>query len=226
MAAKKTFFNPFRRRFLFLLVSMLLFFVIRPFLEGYVAIGTLLELFFTFILFSAVYAVSERKIHFVIALFIAICEAVIGWWPNVENIPSLLIMRNTLLILFFFYISILVFVHVFSQDEVTPDVIMGAVCIYVFLGLMWGFAYALLERLQPGSFLVGQEGVGDESEFIYYSFVTQTTLGYGEITPLTRPARSLAVVEAVIGQLYLAITIARLVGIHIAERSQRRPNSQ
>jgi len=226
MAAKKTLLKPFRHRFLFLLVSMLLFFVIRPFLEGYVGIGTLLDLFFFFILFSAVYAISEKKIHFAIALFIAILEVVIDLWAHLQGIHSLLVVRNSLMILFCIYITTLIFVHVFSQDEVTPDAIMGAVCVYVFLGLMWGFVYTLLERLQPGSFLVGQEGIVDQSEFIYYSFVTQTTLGYGEITPLTRPARSFAIVEAVIGQLYLAITIARLVGIHIAERSQRRPNSQ
>jgi hypothetical protein len=62
----------------------------------------------------------------------------------------------------------------------------------------------------------------DIINFVYYSFVTQTTLGYGDITPITAPARSLSLLEAVIGQLYVAVLIARLVGIHIAQSSREK----
>jgi hypothetical protein len=60
------------------------------------------------------------------------------------------------------------------------------------------------------------------ANFIYYSFVTQTTLGYGDFTPITAPARSLSLLEAVFGQLYLAVLIARLVGLHITQSSEKR----
>jgi len=209
--------NPFKEKFLFLLLSILLFFVLRPFIEGYARIGFLLDLFFSFILFSGVYAVSEKKVHFIIVLFIALAEFVIAWSMNFVEVPSLVMVRDSLSILLFAYLMIIILAHVFRQDVVTTDLIMGAVCVYFFLGLMWAFVFSLLESVQPGSFLMGQGEPPHRSEFVYYSFVTQTTLGYGEITPLTPPARSLAILEAIFGQFYVAILIARLVGIHISQ---------
>jgi hypothetical protein len=115
---------------------------------------------------------------------------------------------------------------------VTRDKIAAALCVYILLGLMWGLAYSLLEFLHPGTFSFSSgplaapvaEGTGlrdigfildERPSFSYFSFVTMTTLGYGEITPLTQPARSLCVLEAITGQFFLAVLIARLVGMHI-----------
>lgn len=75
------------------------------------------------------------------------------------------------------------------------------------------------ETFQPGSFQMPQ-GTINQATFTYYSYVTLTTLGYGDITPISTPARSLALLEAMMGQLYLAVLIARLVGIHIAQSSR------
>jgi hypothetical protein len=99
---------------------------------------------------------------------------------------------------------------------------MCAVCVYFFIGLMWSFVFSVLESLQPGSFRFGQGLTANVKNFIYYSFVTQTTLGYGDITPVTPPARNLSVLEAIIGQLYLAVLIARLVGVQIAQSFDKR----
>ena len=88
---------------------------------------------------------------------------------------------------------------------------------------MWGLAYFLLESAAPGSLSIGP--VSDEARFgasIYYSFVTLTTLGYGDILPLTDRARSLAYVEAVIGQIYLAVLLAKLVGMYVSASSQEK----
>ena len=88
---------------------------------------------------------------------------------------------------------------------------------------MWAFVYSVLESIQPGSFTIG-EGQIDVGRrlYIYYSFVTITTLGYGDITPTTDLANSFSFLEAVTGQLYLAILIARLVGIQIAQSMNRK----
>ena len=98
------------------------------------------------------------------------------------------------------------------------------------VGLAWAFLFSLLEVLQPGSFnlpelsaepldLAAME-VRRLSVFMYYSLVTLTTLGYGDITPVTPLARNLAAFEAVMGQLYIAILVARLVGLHIVHAGQ------
>jgi hypothetical protein len=98
--------------------------------------------------------------------------------------------------------------------------LVGAACIYLLSGTLWGIVYFLLSVVAPGSF----EGISAENwsdqlnEFIYHSFVTLTTLGYGDVTPVLPVARSLCYLEAALGQLYLTVLVAALVGIHIANR--------
>ena len=87
---------------------------------------------------------------------------------------------------------------------------------YLLIGLFFGLAYSVLEKVAPGSFaLAGQPLAGDlrEAGAIYFSFVTLATLGYGDIVPLTATARGLAVIEAIGGQLYIAVLVARLVSL-------------
>jgi hypothetical protein len=209
-------------RFLFLLTSIVFLFVLRPFLEGHIRISLLLEIFFSFVLFSGIYAVTEKKYQFIIALLIALPPFVLLWLAEFVESPFLMLLRNSFMILFLAYTVVIILSHIFREREVTADLIMGAVCVYFFIGLMWGFVFSLLEGFQPGSFRFGQGQAAGLSNFLYYSFVTQTTLGYGDITPITAPARSLSLLEAVIGQLYLAVLIARLVGVHIAQSFQKQ----
>lgn len=213
--------NPFGKRFLFPLISILLYFVVRPFLEGYIGIGILLDIFFSFILFFGAYAAGQRKYLFIIAMLIGLPAFVALWSKEFVASPALISVGDVLMVLFFAYMTVIILSHLFRQQEVTADMIMGAVCVYFFLGLMWGFVFSLLEGLQPGSFRFGAGQAGHVGNFTYYSLVTQTTLGYGDITPATAPARSLSVLEAIIGQLYLAVLIARLVGIHISQSITR-----
>ena len=117
------------------------------------------------------------------------------------------------------YTAAIIVHHLFTEDKITGDMIMGAICAYFLMGLVWSFAYSTLEFFQPGSFQMPQ-GTINQATFTYYSYVTLTTLGYGDITPISTPARSLALLEAMMGQLYLAVLIARLVGIHIAQSSR------
>ena len=89
--------------------------------------------------------------------------------------------------------------------------------------MIWTYAYSVVSILVPGSFTVMGGDVGalrlggkDSLDAIYYSFVTMTTLGYGDVAPVSAPARALAVLQALTGQLYLAVLVARLVALHIA----------
>ena len=116
--------------------------------------------------------------------------------------------------------------------SVTPDVILGGICGYLLLGFVFVLFYSLLELARPGSFLDGGQPLVDAGRdgfrlghfpgLTYYSFVTMTTLGYGDVAPVGAWARSLATLEAVAGQLYLAILIAALVGLRMAERASSR----
>ena len=98
-----------------------------------------------------------------------------------------------------------------KAEHVTPDLVFGAVAAYLLLGICWGGLYTLIEKIQPGSFSFG-EGLSEASSLFYYSFVTLTTLGYGDILPLSKIARTAAYLEAVTGVMFTAILIAGLVG--------------
>jgi voltage-gated potassium channel Kch len=108
---------------------------------------------------------------------------------------------------------------------VTGHRIRGAIVTYLLIGLVFSLAYSLIDALVPGSFAVAGSATtpvagGAESDlrWVYYSLVTLTTLGYGDITPISELARRLAVLEALIGQLFVAVLIARLVSLEIAHR--------
>ena len=100
------------------------------------------------------------------------------------------------------------------------NTIYASVCAYVMIGIGFALAYEILEIWYPGAFaLTSPETFEQTGGFVYFSFVTQTTLGYGEITPIMPFARSLTIVQAVLGQFYVAIVVARLISLVV--RSHR-----
>ena len=204
-------------RFFVLLLSIVLLFALRPFLKGLVSIDILTEIFFSIVLLSAIHAVSQKRSAFIVALMLAVPAFSLDWLSYIMAAPSLADVSRIMSALFTAYVLILLLSFVLSQKEVTADVLTAAVCGYFFLGFMWAFVFLFLEAVQPGSFQLAQGQRGDASQFLYFSFVTMTTLGYGDMTPIASGARSLAVLSAVMGQLYLAVTIARLVGMHISQ---------
>ncbi len=104
--------------------------------------------------------------------------------------------------------------------EVSTNRLVGAVCVYLLLGVIWAFAYSLLDLIAPGSFQ-GFSPLDDphwDSEWLYFSFVTMTTLGYGDILPVSAMARALAYMQSVSGQFYVAVLVAGLVSAYISIR--------
>jgi hypothetical protein len=110
---------------------------------------------------------------------------------------------------------------IFQEQDVTKDTIAGAAAVYMLFALMWSFLYGVLDLIEPGSFAVSEsQTLGERNIFLYYSFVTLTTLGYGDIIPVSYIAASLAVLEAVFGQLYLVVLVAWLVGMYVSKKSK------
>ena len=123
-------------------------------------------------------------------------------------------------ILFLFGAATLIVKSLFRERTLTYDSLFGAVCGYLFLGLGWSVVYAIVEGFQPGSFQFnGAVAPGEASAskspdiLVYYSFITLTTVGYGDIAPASSTTRTLAWIEAISGQFYLAVIVAALVSI-------------
>ncbi len=210
-------------RFSFLLTAIVLFLILRPFVENFVRISFLIEIFISAILLSGIYAVSEDRISFFLALLTGVPALFINWSFQIYKIPTLLLMHHIFSALFFATATIIIIRHLINQKVVTIDLIWGAVCGYFFIGFMWSAIFSLLESFHPGSFKLGQQVVPDIDSFIYFSFVTLATLGYGDIVPLTKQAQSLAIIETVMGQMYLAVNIAALVAIRISQSRSKDP---
>jgi hypothetical protein len=126
--------------------------------------------------------------------------------------------------LFLGYVLGVILWQVLQEDSVTWDTIAGAACVYVLVALLWGDFYQLVERMFPDSFVIPdgwQLGPSRDpaAALIYFSFGTLTTSSYGDVRPNNLAAGGLCMAEALVGQLYLAIMIARLVGIRVAQRT-------
>lgn len=215
-------------KFIYLLVALLLFLLIHPIFEHLVFARILLQILDSAILVTAIYAVSQNRKLLIFGILLLLPAMIGSWSLYVIEIPALELMARSFSALFFGFAATVMMLNVFSEEEVTVDTISGAICVYLMMGLTWAFIYSVIEFLAPGSFTINKVPLslgGDRYYeiplFLYYSFVTLTTLGYGDITPLTPPARAFSYVEAVLGQIFMAVMIARLVGLHIVHSSRR-----
>lgn len=115
--------------------------------------------------------------------------------------------------------------NVFTLEEVTADRIVGSICIYVLIGLFFSFIYLGLDLMLPGAFnFAGHEVVtlSNMRDHLYFSYVTMSTLGYGDIVPLLPLPKLISMIEAITGQVYLVIMVAMLVGVHVSKMSYKR----
>ena len=141
----------------------------------------------------------------------------------IAEVTGILLLQNLALtaVLVFFFLSCSIAVYdVLFGGAIDINRLVGAGCIYLLSGSLWGIVYFLLNAIAPGSFvgITGESWSEQLNEFTYYSFVTLTTLGYGDVAAVAPVARTLSYLEAVLGQMYLTVLVAALVGTHIASR--------
>jgi hypothetical protein len=210
-------------KYFYLVVSILLLLVFTPLFEGFVEAGILMAIFFTATLISGTYAVSQKKHVWVTALILAFPMLVSSWMSQFVETRPIILLGSCFGILFCAFVSIIILSSVLRESRVTADVIYGAIAVYLLIGVVWSFIYQAIETVDAGSFDMPEGQIQETSfRFLYYSFVTLTTLGYGDISPLNATAGSFSVLEAALGQIYIAVLIARLVGIHTAQMSQKQ----
>lgn len=201
-----------------LTLSILVMMLARPFLNESSGEGDLLaDVLFIAIFLSVIYAARREHYNFWVAILLASLGFAGRIHVRLSDPDTLPVVVNASAMLFFIYALLNVAAHIWAErHRVNHDVIFAAVSAYLLLGIVWTYAYFFLDMVNPMSFKGPQTGLSRD-DFFYFSFVTLATVGYGDIVPMTRPARSLAILEALTGQLYLAILIARLVGAYVAQ---------
>lgn len=203
-------------QFLTLLISLVALILVFPVVDA-LGFGTwIFEIFSSAILLSAVNAVSEKRVYFVLTLLMAAPALVATWAAEMTGSPWFDFLGKVLSAAALMLVVGLLLAHVLKSERVNKEKIFAALSVYLLIGFIWALLFAIVEFLLPGSFRLTGDQVADPGVRVYYSFVTLTTLGYGDIVPIAPVARSLAIVEALIGQLYLAVLVARLVGLYIA----------
>lgn len=174
---------------------------------------------------AAVYAVSDKRAQWVTGLFLAGPTAVFNTWITFHSGSSALAVLSLILTLIFLGFTMIVLLRaVLRTESVTLDTIYGALSVYFLMAFVWGIAYMLLETLQPGGLSMDAvrhpNHTADWFDCMFYSFVTLTSLGYGDMVPVSAQCRSLSILEAVSGIMYVAVLVARLVGLYAAKKPE------
>ena len=218
------------KRFIILSVFLVCTFILSPFLYEHPFAGIILRVSFSLLMISAVYACAEKGRTLIVALLLVIPAVVAEWAGYFTSIPGLSFGGRLLSALFLAHVVRIIVRHMIHSRKVNANLIFGAISVYLLIGLFWAIAYSALELSQPESFTVKpldvqrDRAIGPETvplhRFTYYSLVTLTTLGYGDIVPVTPSAQVASSLEAVVGQLYLTILVAGLVGLGVSQRQQ------
>ena len=200
-----------------LTLSIVLMMLARPFMDAQGKNEFMADVLFLAIFLAGIYAVRKREFNYRLSILLASVALAGRLQARIDGGEILPIVVNATAMLFFIHVIYTVSSFIWNErHRVNRDVILAAVSVYLLIGLSWAYLYEFLEMSSPQSFSCPAPILHND-DFQYYSFVTLATVGYGDIVPVTRPARALSVLEALTGQLYLAILISRLVGAHVAQ---------
>lgn len=206
-----------------LLIALALLFFFFPFAED-VGAGPFIEsVLLSVVLISGVLAVAGRRRTLVVALLLGIPTLAARWINHFrpDLVPPEIFLVGALLLIIFVVWHLLRFV--LRAPSVGVDVLCASISAYLLLGIIWTIAYWLVDEIVPNAFSFNTIAGAKESmrgfNAFYFSFVTLSTVGYGDITPVSKVARMLAAMEAMTGLLYVAVLIARLVSLYSRAKS-------
>ena len=210
-----------KERLLILICLILGLLVLVPILNRFVAARIFLDIFLTAIVISMVYAITRQKRHFFAGLLPAIVMLASLWLQYFFQNKGIAAIAMIAGILFISVVIASILGFMFKSEMINREIIYQAILLYLLAALLWAFLYTFLELVDPASFNIDLDRPQSYLlVFQYYSFVTITTLGYGDITPVTEVAKAFSVLEAIVGQLYLVVVVAWLVGMHVSSRSR------
>jgi hypothetical protein len=199
-----------------LLLSLLILFALVPVLPALGVRRAGLQALYTVILLAGLWAVAPHRRRRLAGAALLLPALALGWLAAATDSGGLQFAKHLLDVAALAFVTGCIVAHIYSARAVTRDTIRGAICVYALFGLAWAAAYAALAAHDPAA-LAGSGWTEPHAESaLYFSFVTLTTLGYGDVAPVTGLARHLVILEALTGQLYLVVTISRLIGLHLA----------
>lgn len=171
---------------------------------------------YTFVMFYLIFSARHTRALYLVDVVFIVPTLLATWLDSVYQNDLTFVASYATMLVFFLYLQYLIVTQMVHAHKVDANTIFGSMNIYIIAGLIWAYVFILLQHFDGTAFhLPDYESLSNEVElFTYYSYSTLTTLGYGDIVPESAQARMLSVLEAVFGQLYLAIVVAKLVSIY------------
>ncbi|TDI40956.1 MAG: two pore domain potassium channel family protein [Acidobacteria bacterium] len=223
-----------RAPFLALLLSLLTLFLLSPFSGMGYLFRAGVALAATAVVFSTLRLVAMHRRWLVVGVLVGLSGSLLKVSNELWQAAVLFAVSDILLLFFLLLLSVMILAHVLRSPRITMDSVMGAACVYLLMGFIWAKLFILVEWLVPGSFDLSPlipEGLdrasratAESGQLTYLSFITLTTVGYGDLTPIKPAAQMLSMLEGLAGQLYVAIMIARMVALQVAQNITGRNN--
>ncbi len=218
----------FRHRFAVLFILLFCAILIPPYFENTPWIGDFWRVLFTLVLLWALYTVTGGGKVLVLAALVLVPTIASTWMAEPGQANYVLYIDNITNIVYFGLICIFLGKYILINRRVTLEVIFAAMCLYMILAILWAAIYTNLELYYGGAFTFGgmtaeEAGIAKDGlfqEFIYFSFVTLSTLGYGDVLPTNLIGQNWAAMEAMVGQFFIAVVIARLVSVYTVEEEE------
>lgn len=220
--------KPGKHKFSLLLAALILLVMCYPSAEGHYLEAAIVFALGFFTLIGGLWSVADRRRTLVIGILLGVPCLLFGSTTLIQDhLFTFHPVSSLFTIAFYIYINVHLINAVLRAPRVTSDIIAGAIAVYLLLGITWAGFYSAVDSFIPGSFDVTEpldpNTALKRPDFIYFSFITISTLGYGDIIPVKPLARSVAFLEAMTGVIYIAVFVGRIVSLHTPmERSAPR----
>ena len=224
LARRSRWASAFQFSVLKMLIALVLFICSAPFLDQYESGEVIGSVLMTLVLITATMAMGDRRWTLVVATFLVIPALAARWAYHLrpDLVPPEVFSVTSILFVGFVTANVLYFI--FRSPEVNSEVLCAGISGYLLIGVLWAFAYTLVWLMSPSAFAFVARPTGPHTmqgfTAIYFSYITLSSVGYGDIVPVSPAARMLSMVEAMTGTFYVALMIARLVALHATRKRQ------
>jgi len=207
-----------RGRWVYLFLTLLLLLVLYPFVKESDLTNAPLILYILngIVILAIMYEVSYTLLEFLIAFAFGLPSIILGWF---SQDPFIVLSQSVLHTILYSYAIFMILSVLMPQKKADIETIYGTISVYILIGLCWTNIYNIVDYFHPGSFAFSNPVIDrpfDWSDYLYYSFVTLTTLGYGDIVPVAPQARSCAIIESIFGVIFIAVMVSKTIGLYVS----------
>lgn len=212
--------NKHWRNNLVLFICVLILFIIGPTLSFVKNAPIITNIFITLLVISAVFVIEyDPRVRKILGI-LGLSAIIFIWVDHLFSFGIIAIIAYALLFIFLFAITISLIIHVAVSRDVNANIIFSAINGYLLVGIIGGISLLVMDKLSVSPLLSNMKHASFD-DYIYFSYVTLTTLGYGDLVPLTSGAKVVAMLLSITGQLYIAILIAMLVGKYLSKSKSK-----